>query len=206
MLLHPKTILCGYFNALKNRQLITFSFTVGFVSAIGYGYSAAVPLYAQGSLLLSPSQYGYWNLMNMVGMLGSGLLSAFLMKKYEAKTILCFGMMAIAPVILSLVFLSLGSCTSPWWFFTTTTLLYLFSGLLFPAASYIASNAMPDKASASSMMSFINMGSAMTVVIIQGYLPIGSILSFAVMVSSFFLIVITLNGLFFKLNPEDAAA
>jgi len=98
---------------------------------------------------------------------------------------------------LSLGFLSLNGSTNALWFFITTTLLYLFSGLLFPAASYIASNAIPDKASASSMMSFINMGSAMMGVIIQGYLPLQSILAFMVVISSFFMIIITLNGLFF---------
>jgi MFS transporter, DHA1 family, multidrug resistance protein len=198
--LHPRTILSGYLKALKNSQLIVLSLTVGFVSVMGYGYSAAAPIYAQVNLLLSPSQYGYWNLMNMVGMLGSGFLSAFLMKRHEAKTILFFGIICIAPVILSLVFLSLIGNTNALWFFITTTLLYLFSGLLFPAASYIASNAIPDKASASSMMSFINMGSAMMGVVIQGYLPLHSILSFAVVISSFFMMIIILNGLFFMKN------
>ncbi len=198
VLLHPRSIFLGYAKALKSCQLVVFSLTVGFVSVFGYGYSAAAPVYAQVDLLLSPSQYGYWNLMNMAGMFSSGFLSALLIKRYGVKATLICGMVCIVPVILFLVFLSLNENTHTLWFFITTTLLYLLGGFLFPTASYIASNAIPDKASASSMMSFINMGSAMVGVIIQGYLPLQPLLSFTVVVSAFFILIITLNGLFLR--------
>lgn len=41
-------------------------------------------------------------------------------------------------------------------FFGLTSYLYLVSGLLFPTASFFASNAITDKATASAVMSFIN--------------------------------------------------
>lgn len=188
--LHPHIILARYIDTLKSFRLVVFSFAVGMVSAFAYGYSAAAPIYAQTLLHLSASQYAYWNLINMLGMLGSGLLSTFLMKKYGAKNVLLLGFSLMIPALISLILISMITNSSVLWFFITTALLYLFSGLVFPSASYFASNAISDKASASSMMSFINMGSAMISVIILGYLPFSSLSSFTIIMVIFFIITL----------------
>ena len=190
--LHPRIILTRYIDTVKSSLLVVFSLAVGMVSAFAYGYSAAAPIYAQTLLHLSASQYGYWNLINMSGMLGSGFLSSFLIKKYGAKSILFLGFGLMIPALISLILISMLAYSSVLWFFITTALLYLFSGLLFPSASYFASNAIKDKANASSMMSFINMGSAMISVIILGYLPFSSLSSFAIIMTIFFIFTLIL--------------
>lgn len=177
---------------IKNKQLIVFSLTVGLVSAFTYGYSAAAPLFAQIQLHLSASQYGYWNLMNMAGMLSSGFLSVFLINRYGAKRVLLLGLCFMVPALLSLALLWLLKSTNVVWFFSTTTILYLFTGLLFPSASYFASNALTDKTNTSSMMSFINMGSAMISVIVLGYLPFSSIGSFVITIILFYSLIVFL--------------
>jgi MFS transporter, DHA1 family, multidrug resistance protein len=73
--LHPIILIKDYYNAIKNAQLIIFSLAVGLCSAFAYCYAAAAPVIAQKVLSLSPSQYGYWNLINMFGMLGSFTIS-----------------------------------------------------------------------------------------------------------------------------------
>lgn len=198
--LHPLALLSGYLHALKSAQLIIFSLVIGLCSAVGYCYSAAAPIIAQSILNLSPSQYGYWNLINMAGMLGSGFLSVYLTKYYDGKKILLFSLSMIVPCILSLILFALANQPNAIWFFMTTMLLYLFSGLLFPSASFFASNAIKDKANASSMMSFINMGSAMLSVVIMGYLPTTNIISFILTLAGFYLLVTILSSryLFFK--------
>ena len=187
--LHPLTLLAGYRLALKNSKLIIFSLTVGLVSAISYCYSAAAPIYAQAQLHLSPGAYGYWNLTNMIGMLASGFLGAYLIDNYGPKFLVLFALGGLIPAIGSLAIIALTHQSSILWFFGTTLFLYLFSGLLFPAGSFYASNAIKDKASASGMMSFINMGSAMVAVIIMGYLPMSSISALALTLSLFFILV-----------------
>ncbi|WP_032074866.1 MFS transporter [Coxiella burnetii] len=199
--LHPRTILLGYLQALKSRQLIIFSLTAGLTSTFAYSYSAAAPLYAQINLHLSPSQYGYWNLINMTGMLASGFLSAFLIKWCGIKRVLLSGFGFMVPVLVSLITLSLANHSHILWFFMTTMLLYLFTGLLFPAASYFASNAIADKASASSMMSFINMGSATIGVVVLGYLPFASIISLTVIILAFFSLTSISVLLYFLRRP-----
>ncbi len=187
--LHPLKILSGYQATLRQSQLVVFSMIIGLVSAVAYGYSSAAPLYAQSVLHLSPASYGYWNLINTVGMLASGFFSAYIMKKYGPARLLYIGLIGMAPCLVSLCVIAITQQSSAIWFFMTTMFLYLFSGVLFPAASFFASNAIKDKANASSMMSFINMGSAMMTVAIIGYLPMSSIKALATAITAFFVII-----------------
>jgi len=143
-------------------------------------------------LHLSPSQYGYWNILNMTGMLTSGILSAYLIKKYHEKNVLITGFVLVFFGLVMLSFMTIFSFNYSLLFFAITTFLYLTSGLLFPSASIFASTAISDRASASSVMSFINMGSAMIGVIIMGYLPLQSIISFTAVLSVFFTVVLLL--------------
>jgi predicted MFS family arabinose efflux permease len=183
------SILSNYLAALKSHQLVVFSLVVGLSAGLAYTYSAAAPIYAQTTLQLSPSQYGYWNLTSILGMLLSGFLSALLMKKRGIQQTLILGFSLMLLALISLVTLAITNDSSVFWFFITTMLLYLFSGLLFGPASYFASNAISDRASASAMMSFTSMASATLSVVIMGYLPLSAILSFTVILSVYFIVV-----------------
>lgn len=108
------------------------------------------------------------------------------MKKYHEKRVLKigFGGVLLGLIVLELIsFLKIGNSLL---FFITTSYLYFTTGLLFPAASYSASTAISDKASASSVVSFTNMGSAMLGVIVMGYLPLYALPAFASMLRFFF--------------------
>lgn len=162
-------------SAIQHKTLVIFALMVGLVSAFSYGYSAVAPIYAVESLHLTPSQYGAWNLVNMLGMLGSGFFSAFLMKRYGAKKTLLIGTSVFAVILAGLALYTFLSVPSVGLFFTITTLMYFIVGLIFPSASFYASRAIECKANAASAMSFINMGSAMLFVVIIGYLPLSSL-------------------------------
>jgi len=165
------SIVKSYWAALKSKQLVVGSLVIGVCSFLTYGYLAAAPLYAETVLGLSPSHYGDWNLLNMAGMLSSGFLGVYLMKRYAAKQVILIGLVMMAPCLLLLGVLVFVQTKITVLFFIVTSLLYLFGALLFPSATFIASNALDDKATASSMMSFINMGSVMITVIVMGYIP-----------------------------------
>ena len=183
-----KSIVRNYLHAIKSTQLVAASLVVAFTSVVSYTYSAAAPLYAQKQLHLAPGDYGVWNTINMVGMLASGLFSRYLMPRYSVKSIVKFGMLMIIPCIVSLLGLFFSTTGHPYWFFITTALLYFFSGCIYPSASYLASNSLPDKASAASMMSFINIGSAMAAVVILGYLPFSALMGLIVTIAAFFVL------------------
>lgn len=183
-----KTVVHNYLHAIKSTRLVAASFVVAVTSVVSYTYSAAAPLYAHIQLHLTPGGYGIWNIINMIGMLASGFISSYLMPRYTVNSILQFGMLMIIPCIVSLLLLFHSTTEHPYWFFITTALLYFFSGCIYPSASYLASNAIPDKASAASMMSFINMGAAMTAVVMLGYLPLSPLMGLIVTIAAFFVL------------------
>ncbi|MDP1574398.1 MAG: MFS transporter [Coxiellaceae bacterium] len=189
--IHPIMILKNYAHAFSCFRLIAFSLVVGFVSVFSYCYSAAAPIYAQLTLHLSPSQYGYWNSINMIGMFFGGLLCSRLIKQYHEKKVLISG---FALIFLGLIFLSmitLFDSHSALLFFIATAYLYLVSGLLFPTASFFALNTIEDRASASAVMSFVNMGSATLAVIVMGYLPFSTIDAFLFILCLLFLVALS---------------
>lgn len=189
--LSVKTIVKQYLQAIKSIKLVAASCVVALTSVISYTYSAAAPLYAHIQLHLTPGNYGIWNIINMIGMLASGFISRYLMPRYQARSILKYGMLMMIPCILSLLLLFCLT-PSPYWFFITTALLYCFAGSIYPSASYLASNAIDDKASAASMMSFINIGFAMAAVVMLGYLPLSSLLGLVIAISIFLALASTM--------------
>ncbi|MDF1759655.1 MAG: MFS transporter [Coxiellaceae bacterium] len=163
------TIIGNYMAALKSVRLFIFSLVVGICSMVSYCYSAAAPLIAHQQLHLSSAAYGNWNALNMVGMLFSGILARALMHRLGAQRLVAVGMVGVLVAFAALVLLHSEYTLTPLLFFSGTALMYLFSGLLFPAGSWLALENAKDRASASSMMSFINMSTAFVAVLLMGH-------------------------------------
>lgn len=199
--LHPIAIAQRYAHALKNHRLRHYALIIGLCSTVSYGYAAAAPMIAQHMLHLTPSEYGYWNLIALAGTLVSGLTAPRILHRFDANKIIMF---AIAIIFIGaiLLYLSVVFNAGALVFFVICAALYYFSGLLFPSATLFASSAINDKASASSMMSFINMGSAMLAVIIMGYLPGNSALQFSLILIVFIAINI-MSGIFLKRDNKS---
>ncbi|CDZ78835.1 Sulfonamide resistance protein [Legionella massiliensis] len=185
------TIFTGYTRALTSQNLVLFSLVVGFCSIIGYCFSAAGPQIAHQILHLSSAEYGYWNLLNMLGMLAGGIFAKKLLNRLQAKQVIAIGFAGCILGILSLGLMDLQHSSSAVWFFLSTLSLYLFSGLLFAGGSLIASNALADKASCSAMMSFINMSTATVAVVLMGYLGANALQAFIEILAGMWLLIVT---------------
>lgn len=183
------TLTHGYRQALSQKKLFLFSSILGLVSVVSYTYSAAAPLIADTYLKLSAAEYGYWNSLNMIGMLAGGISAATMLTRFGTKDILYSSLAGLNICLVSLITLALLHIQSPLWFFITTTLMYFFTSWLFPCASFLATRDIADKASASSMMSFINMAAAALSVLVMGYLPMNILCAF-IMVIFIYLILI----------------
>lgn len=188
-------IVKGYLAVLSSDSLLIYSLVVGFCSAIGYCFSAAGPQIAFDLFQLSPAEYGYWNIINMAGMLSGGLLAKVALQKYSASNAVYIGLAGIAFSIGSLILMVYSGNPFVLWFFTSTLFLYLFSGFLFAGGSYIASNAVSDKASSAAMMSFINMATATLAVVVMGYLGTKPLFAFITILTGFWLLVLTILSL-----------
>ncbi|MCW8469265.1 MFS transporter [Fluoribacter gormanii] len=190
--IHVLTIIRDYYAALASAKLVIFSLVVGCCSAISYCFSAAGPQIAEQLLKLSAAEYGYWNILNIVGMLMGGLFAKQLLARFSANQLIAVGFLGVALGIVNLLMMwHLGSQSSLW-FFLITASLYLFSSFLFSGGSFVASNALSDKASAAAMMSFVNMCFATLGVIVMGYLMVNPLLSFVIILSIIWLLVVGL--------------
>jgi predicted MFS family arabinose efflux permease len=190
--IQPLNVIKNYLSALKNLKLVMFSIIIGFTSSIAYSYSAAAPLIAHDILQLKPSGYGTWNLLNTLGMFLGGFAAAEIMKYINPKKLIIMSLAFILLCIASLVHFQLTHSINNFWFFASTCSMFFFSSFIFPAASFLATNAIPDKANASGMTSFLNMGSAMLSVIILGYLPFVHLWSFITLLLGYWLVAILL--------------
>lgn len=200
--LNIQMIFSGYVRALKSQSLIVFALCVGLVSAFAYGFSVSAPIYAHNDLHLNAAQYGYWNIVNMIGMLLGGFLGAYLIQKISMKSILFTGLGLMVVGVFGLFTLILTHNHLAVSFFLITAFLYLISGLIFPAGSYFAVKAIEDKMNAASMMSFVNMGSATLGVIILGYLSFSALTDFVLVLAGFLVIIFSL--LLFSKIPEHS--
>lgn len=167
---HVPTLLRDYARALRSFKLLLFSSVWGASTAVGYCYSAAAPQIAHDYLHLSASEYGYWNTINILGMLMGGLSARVLMQRFSVMRVITIGYVGSGFALLSLVAMLFLHDQTVLWFFASTCMLYCCSSYLFAGGSYMASNAIADKASAASMMSFINMSVATISVVVMGYL------------------------------------
>jgi len=165
---------------------------VGCCSAISYCFSAAGPQVSKDLLTLSAAQYGYWNGLNIIGMLLGGLLVKQLLARFSINVVIAIGFLGMAFGIGNLFIIWGTASQSALWFFLTTASLYLFSSLLFSGGSLVASNALTDKASAAAMMSFVNMCFATLCVILMGYLGTNPLLGFVIILSFIWLLVVGL--------------
>ncbi|HHF7374819.1 MFS transporter [Legionella bozemanae] len=196
-LIHPKsiyvlTIVRDYYAALASAKLVIFSLVVGCCSAISYCFSAAGPQIAEKILKLSAAEYGYWNILNIIGMLLGGLLAKRLLARFSANQLITIGFLGVVAGIINLLIMWYFGNQSSLWFFLITASLYLFSSFLFSGGSFVASNALEDKASAAAMMSFVNMCFATLSVIVMGYLMVNPLLSFIIILSLVWLLVVAL--------------
>ena len=140
--LHIKVIIKNYWHALCHFQLIRFAILVGFLSAFSYVYAAVAPLYAQQVLHLTAATYGYWNIVNMLGMFFGGLVSAYIMKKHCPKLLMRLGFIGLLPcwfgvvrhcfcthTLVIIVFCDYGITLFFWWFFISIGILFCFARL-----------------------------------------------------------------------------
>ncbi|MBB71076.1 MAG: MFS transporter [Legionellales bacterium] len=172
------SILQQYVNGFKAPRLIGFAVIYSISAVFSYTYTAAAPMIANHYLGLAPSAYGTWNIITMVGMLSGGLLAARLMHKHSAEMTIAtgFGLLLIGMALFILLLLS--HTQLPLLFFILSAFIYLATSLLFAAAGYFASNAIADRANASGVMNFINIGVAGAAVAVMGYLPFSAFAAF----------------------------
>lgn len=199
---HVISLLRDYGTALCSFKLITFATIWGVCSAASYCYSAAAPQIAHIYLKLQASTYGYWNILNIIGMLIGGVSARYLMQQFTILQVISVGFIGCTIAFLSLLSMYLMENFQVLWFFLSTSTLYCCSSYLFAGGSFVASNAIEDKASASSMMSFINMGIATLSVILMSSISENPFIGFLGSLAGMMILALTLLIIFIMKNTR----
>jgi DHA1 family bicyclomycin/chloramphenicol resistance-like MFS transporter len=186
--IHPKTILEGYFSALRSKVLVRYSLAIGSLGAFNYCYTTAAPLLTHQWFDLGPGPYGAYSLLTMVGMGLGGFLGKALLEKYPPRSVVLGALLTMVVSLILLMGLHYFDLLNVLGFFLLSSWIYLVTSLIYPAASFLASNAISDRANASGMMSGLNLGSTLLCVMVMGYLPLSLFMSFFLVVLVFGLV------------------
>lgn len=170
--LHISNIFCRYGKVICDKNLLIYAFLVGGCTAASYLFSSMAPFIGMHSIGLSPKTYGLLNLIPSVGFLFGSLLAARLVHIISARPTILLGIIFTTISVVLLFSFSLLPHMSAWELFIPIAMLLFSVSLIFPNASAMATQNSCDKSTASALMSFINLGTAVIAVFAGGLLPL----------------------------------
>ena len=167
-----KHLLNRYWLQFKNKQLVVGGLLMGSVTCFIYSFAAITPFIAMKYFGMNSAEYGFANLLPPIGLLLGSLTSASLVKRYSLKSIMAAGIVisVLGNIFMfALISLHIGAIYS---IFIPTIIIYFGLCFILANASTIAMSHADDKAHASAVMNFINMGFATCVVLSIGIFSI----------------------------------
>jgi predicted MFS family arabinose efflux permease len=158
-------LIHAYANQFKNTQLIAGGLLMGACTSFIYVFAAMAPFIAINSFGMSSAEYGIANILPPIGLILGSLCSAKLTNKYSLQYIMFVGICITTGGVIPM-FISLFS-NMPILFslFIPTIIIYFGLCFILANASSIAMSQSDDKAHASAVMNFINMGTATGIVL-----------------------------------------
>lgn len=162
----------GYLVPFKDTNLVTGGLIIGGATCCLYLFSTLAPFIAITKLHMPAIQYGSASFITAFGLLTGSLLSAQLLKKYASINIIYCGL--FIAFLGSLLMLGLTHLYLPaiYCLFIPTMICYIGLSFVFANTSSIAMQSSTDKANASAVMNFINIGFATVVMFLVGKLSI----------------------------------
>lgn len=170
--LRPSHLISSYAVQFKNVILIATGLLMGSSSSIIYVFAAVAPFEAINLFGLSSAEYGMANLLPPIGLLIGSVCSAQLATFMPLKNIIKVGL--IFPIIgVALMIAAWYLEWSPIWsMFMPMIIIYFGTSLIFANASSVAMSTVADKAHASAVLNFLNMGAATVAVLLVGLFPV----------------------------------
>jgi len=164
-------IFYQYSRKLKNKQLLSGAALMGCTTAFAFIFSALSPFIAMQLMHLSPSQYGLWSLLPLTGIIIGSQLSAYFAKKLRSIHTVLLGIAIVISGTLAMLAAFILHHLIAIWLFLPFAIIYAGNALIFANASTLVMQSAQDKAGASAMMNFINMGIAAVSVLLIGLIP-----------------------------------
>lgn len=169
--LDMKKIKEGLLGAFRNSTVITCGLLMGCGASVIYLFAAHGPFIGISQLGVSPEAYGLLNFIPPVGMVAGSFLSRYLAGRWQPFKVIAFGIGIIVLFSSAMLFLSLLDIFNIWCLFLPMPLIYLGFSLVYSNASSIALSKASDKANASAVMHFCNLGTAVVMLFFVTALP-----------------------------------
>lgn len=154
--LNVKNIADNLTKVLKNKSVILYALLMGGCTATIYIYNALSPFIAIEQLHLTESQFGMYSIVPPLGIFFGSMLSQFLNKQFAANKVISIGLglgAGCAVIMLICFYQTLGILA----LLLPMMLINCALTSVLSNASVLSSGGAQDKASASSVMNFINM-------------------------------------------------
>ncbi len=173
------------------QKTIFFSIGASLLAVYTYTYSTAIPLYAEKFLGLNEASYGFWNLINLIGMFICAFFTGKWCIKYGTARTAKMGYLGFFIGLIALLLYLLISPQNSLVLFLMTSYLYFSAGVASACAAYFASNALKDKAMGSSLLNFIALLLGGLSLLLLSYLPLKSLSAFLVAITIFYFIALS---------------
>ena len=167
-----KQLFNNYIVQFKDLSIVFGGLLVGLGSCVVYVFASLSPFIAMNIMHLTPQSYGIYNCIPSIGILFGSLFSNYLGKIWSPNKSLKFGLLIsiIGSLLLFLMlFVFKNKAIS---LFLPMIIIYFGLSFIFGNSATLALQYAKDKSNASSVMSFINMGSAFLVVTLVGLFSI----------------------------------
>lgn len=162
-----KNIIKQYKAVGASTQLWCYSLMWGLCTSIVYVFAATAPIIAISIIGLSPSIYGAFNLFPSTGLLSGTVLAGIISHHLKARTVILIGI-TLTTISCFILLIFAWSGFNEWKLFIP--MFFIYSGIPFilSNASALATKNTSDKATASSLLSFINMSTSVIALLVIG--------------------------------------
>lgn len=181
------SIVQSYKKAFKNKKLIVYAMIMGGSTAGTYLFSGMAPFINAHFIGLTSKEYGLFNLIPSAGFLVGGLISAKMARFFAARTAILLGIITAILGAFSLLLLFMQLHLSAWDLFLPIAFVQMCNTLVFPNASTLATQNSDDKSTASAVMNFLNLSTAVIFVFIGGIVPLTHAVVFPILLLLIFM-------------------
>lgn len=153
-----KPLIKSYLSQFKNFRLIFAALLMGATTCFIYVFVTLAPFVAINTLGMNSTEYGFANIIPIIGLVAGSVLSAKFGKNHTVTSGIQLGIL-ISACSIALMNIATYIFRNPFLIlFFPAMLNYVSTSLIYSNASALAMFNNPDKAVASAVMSFINMG------------------------------------------------
>lgn len=167
-----KILASSYWGLAKNKRLLCGGIVLGLATAFIYVFSVEGPFIAIDKMQMSLAQYGMFNALPPIGLVGGSLLASYLAGKLTSLKIALLGVFLSAAGIFCMLALLGLIPLNPWSLFLPLIPIYGGFSLIFTHMTAFIMAKAEDSALASSAMSFINLWINALVVLLATCIPL----------------------------------